>query len=109
MREAQLLQLNTQQEPLKPTIIEVMVEPSALENVISSDVDTTATLAAARMGGVLMAEQATWLAADHYGGILGEQVVGPIAGVAGGVVGTALGCLAYRNLPRFDQVCPRRA
>jgi len=41
MREAQLLQLNTQQEPLKPTIIEVMVEPSRLEHVISSAVDTT--------------------------------------------------------------------
>ena len=56
-----------------------------------------------------MAEQATWASADHCGGILGEQIAGPIAGVAGGVVGTALGSLAYRNLPRFDQVCPRRA
>ena len=56
-----------------------------------------------------MAEQATWLAADHYGGIFGEHIAGPIAGVAGGVVGTALGSLADQDLPKLDQVCPRRA
>ena len=109
MREAQLLQLNTQQEPLKPVLVEVWEPPSRLENVITSAVDATATLAAAGLGGAFLAEQATWAAADHYGGILGEQIAGPIAGVAGGVVGTALGSLAYQSMPRLDYVCPRRA
>lgn len=44
-------------------------------------------IAAAGMGSILVAEQASAIVADHVGGILGKQVVRLLAGVAGAMVG----------------------
>jgi hypothetical protein len=93
----------------QPIIFTVKEEPTLTQSFIDKAVDTTATLAAAGLGGAILAEQATWAASDHYGGILGEQIAGPIAGVAGGLIGTALGSFAYQSLPTLETVCPRRA
>ena len=79
--------------------------------------DVAGHFAVIGLGTAIAADTAMQMAIEHVGGgFIGEQLVGPIAGIAGGVVGSAVGSTVYQNLPTIDTVsavtrelCPTRA
>ena len=79
--------------------------------------DTATNLAVAGLGTAFMAETASRTAPAYVGGgIFGDEIVGPTAGIVGGVLVGTVSSAAYNSMPNMDSInalrnelCPPRA
>ena len=79
--------------------------PSVLSRLVGKAAHAAGHLAATGAGAAIASDTAIAIATEHYGtGCVGQQLIGPVAGVAGGIVGSAAGSAVFQSLPTTDAV-----